>query len=133
MPRTILQAVHLPAPPARLYAQYLNSRTHATITGGPARVTAKAGSAFSAFGGTLSGRILHLVPRRLIVQAWRSSHWPKSDVDSTLILSFHAEKGGGRIELTHVNVPAHDYRGVVKGWKTHYWDPWRKLLRVRSR
>jgi activator of HSP90 ATPase len=131
MPRTILQAVHLPAPPARLYAQYLNSRTHAAITGGPARVTAKPGSAFSAFGGTLSGRILHLVPRRLIVQAWRSSHWLESDVDSTLILSFHAEKGGGRIELAHVDVPEHDFAGVSEGWERYYWAPWRAYLSRR--
>ena len=131
MSRTILQAVHLSAPPARLYAQYLNSRTHATITGGPARVSAKPGSAFSAFGGTLSGRILHLVPRRLIVQAWRSSHWPKSNVDSTLVLSFHAEKGGGRIELTHVDVPEHDFAGVSEGWEKYYWAPWRVYLSRR--
>jgi activator of HSP90 ATPase len=131
MPRTILQAVHLPAPPARLYAQYLNSSTHATITGAQARVTAKPGSAFSAFGGTLSGRILHLVSRRLIVQAWRASHWPKSDVDSTLILSFHPEKGGGRIELTHVDVPEHDFAGVSEGWEKYYWAPWRAYLSRR--
>ena len=115
MPRTILQAVHLPAPPARLYAQYLNSRTHAAITGGPARVSAKAGSAFSAFGGTLSGRILHLVPRRLIVQAWRSSHWRKSDVDSTLILSFHAKKGGRGRDPYGDAVATHGFGAAIDG------------------
>jgi activator of HSP90 ATPase len=131
MPRTIVQAVDLPAPPARLYAQYLDSRTHAAITGAPARLAARPGSAFSAFGGTLSGRILHLVPRRLIVQAWRSSHWRKSDVDSTLILSFYAEKGGARIELTHVDVPEHDFAGVSEGWGKYYWMPWRAYLSKR--
>jgi activator of HSP90 ATPase len=118
VPRTILHGVRLPAPPARLYAQYLNPRTHATITGAPARVAARPGSTFSAFGGTLSGRLLYLVPRRLIVQAWRASHWPKSDVDSTLMLSFHAEKGGGRIELTHVDVPSTILRVSAKGGKS---------------
>ena len=33
MPRTIIQAVELAAPPAVLYAQYLNAKTHAAITG----------------------------------------------------------------------------------------------------
>jgi activator of HSP90 ATPase len=131
MPRTILQAVHLPAPPARLYAQYLNPRAHSAITGAPAKIAARSGSAFSAFGGALSGRILHVVPRRLVVQAWRSSHWPKSDIDSTLILLFHAEKGGGRIELTHVNVPEHDFSDVSEGWQKYYWGPWRAYLSSR--
>lgn len=131
MPCTILQAVHLPAPPGRLYAQYLNAGMHAAITGAPARIAAKPGLAFTAFGGTLSGRILQLVPRRLIVQAWRSSHWPKSELDSTLVLSFHAEKSGGRIELTHVGVPEHDFAGVSEGWEKYYWGPWRAYLSKR--
>lgn len=131
MPRAILQAVHLPAPPARLYAQYLSARSHAAITGAPARVVAKPGSAFSAFGGTLSGRILHLVPGRLIVQSWRASQWRKPDLDSTLILSFHAAKGGGRIELTQVDVPDHDFAGVSEGWHPYYWAPWRAYLSPR--
>ena len=34
----------------------------------------------------------------------------------------------GRIDLVHVNVPAHDYWGVEKGWKNFYWKPWRRYL-----
>lgn len=38
-------------------------------------------------------------------------------------------KGGkGRIDLMHVNVPDQDYRGVMKGGKKYYWQPWRKYL-----
>jgi len=129
MPRTILQAVRLSAPPAALYAQYLNPRTHRAITGAPARIAAKKGAAFSAFGGQLTGRILQLVPKRLIVQTWRGSHWSREDLDSTLILSFHAEGRGGRIELVHVNVPEHDFAGVSEGWHNYYWIPWRSYLR----
>ena len=62
MPRTIIQAVELNASPAVLYAQYLNARTHAAITGAKVRIGARPGAVFSAFGGQLSGRILRLVP-----------------------------------------------------------------------
>jgi activator of HSP90 ATPase len=129
MARTIFQAVKLNASPAALYAQYLNPRTHRAITGARAKVSAKKGAAFSAFGGTLSGRILQLAPKRLIVQSWRASHWNRDDLDSILILSFHAEGRGGRIELVHVNVPEHDLAGVSEGWHIYYWVPWRAYLR----
>jgi activator of HSP90 ATPase len=129
MARTLFQAVRLNAPPAQLYAQYLNPRTHRAITGAKAKVSAKKGAAFSAFGGALSGRILQLVPKRLIVQSWRASHWNRDDLDSILILSFHAEGRGGRIELVHVNVPEHDLAGVSEGWHIYYWIPWRSYLR----
>jgi activator of HSP90 ATPase len=129
MARTIFQAVKLNAPPAALYAQYLNPRTHRAITGAKAKVSAKKGAAFSAFGGALSGRILQLVPKRLIVQTWRASHWNRDDLDSILILSFHAEGRAGRIELVHVNVPEHDLAGVSEGWHIYYWVPWRAYLR----
>jgi activator of HSP90 ATPase len=129
MARTIFQAVKLNAPPAVLYAQYLNPRTHRAITGAKAKVSAKKGAAFSAFGGALTGRILQLVPKRLIVQSWRASHWNKDDLDSILILSFHAEGRAGRIELVHVNVPEHDLAGVSEGWHIYYWIPWRSYLR----
>ena len=129
MARTLFQAVKLNASPALLYAQYLNPRTHRAITGARAKVSAKKGASFSAFGGALTGRILQLVPKRLIVQSWRASHWNRDDLDSILILSFHAEGRGGRIELVHVNVPEHDLAGVSEGWHIYYWIPWRSYLR----
>lgn len=84
-----------------------------------------------AFGGLLYGRTLDTVPGRLIVQAWRSANFRKSDVDSTLILRFMPMGRKGRIVLTHVNVPDHDHRGVTNGWKKYYWRPWRKFLASR--
>ena len=85
-------------------------------------------------GGALSGRMLHTVPGRLIVQAWRSTAFHKRDHDSTLILRFlPAGRNRCRIDLVHVNVPAHDYHGVDKGWKNYYWKPWRRVLARRAR
>lgn len=132
MPRTLQQSVVLSASPARLYAMYLNPKAHAAITGKPARIGRKRGVAFRAFDGTLTGTILQTVPGKLIVQAWRASHWKKSDLDSTLILSFWPDPKGGRVHLVHVNVPDHDYEGVKEGWHTYYWRPWREYLKDRA-
>ena len=128
MPRTVTMAVHLPASAAKLYRMYLDPKQHAAFTGSPVTIAARVGAPFKAFGGALSGRILHLVPNRLIVQSWRSTEFSRRDLDSTLVLSFWPEKGGARIELTHVNVADSDFAGVSEGWGKYYWAPWRAYL-----
>jgi hypothetical protein len=45
-----------------------------------------------------------------------------------LILAFTPEGTNGRIDLVHLDVPAHNYQNVVEGWETHYWAPWRRYL-----
>ncbi len=131
MSKLVKQSVVLPAGARELYAMYLNPRTHAAITGHEVEIGARPGARFRAFNGALTGRILQTVPGRLIVQAWRSRAFHKGDVDSTLVLRFTATGKKGRIDLMHVNVPDHDYRGVDNGWRQYYWKPWRKFLAAR--
>jgi uncharacterized protein YndB with AHSA1/START domain len=128
MPRTIQLAASLPAAPERLFDMYLDPIEHAAFTGLPVTIAAHAGAEFRAFGDILSGTILQVVPKRLIVQSWRSPHWKPEDLDSTLILAFLPETGGGRIELTQVNVVDADFAGVCHGWEKYYWTPWREYL-----
>jgi activator of HSP90 ATPase len=129
MPRIVKQSVVLPAAAKELYAAYLSPAKHGAITGHRVAIGARPGAQFRAFNGALSGRMLCTVPGRLIVQAWRSTAFRKGDVDSTLILRFTPKGRQGRIDLVHVNVPDHDYRGVNNGWKQYYWGPWRKYLK----
>ncbi len=128
MPKTIQQTVVLPAFSDQLFDMYLDPEEHAAITGGEVVISPKPGSEFRAFNGALSGRMLVVVPKRMVVQTWRSSHWSADDLDSILVLTFHDGSAGGRIELVHVNVPDHDYDGVTQGWEKFYWTPWRRYL-----
>jgi activator of HSP90 ATPase len=128
MTRNVILAAALPAPPDQLYDMYLDSRLHSSFTGQEAKVESRAGSAFSAFDGMLSGKILHVEPKRMIVQTWRSGGWPQGAEDSVLILTFHAEAEGSRIELLHANVPVEDFAGISHGWEKYYWTPWRDYL-----
>lgn len=128
MPQTIHQSVMLPAAAAQLFDMYLDPKSHEAITGAPVTISSKPGSAFGAFNGMLSGTMLYTVPKRLIVQSWRSSHWSLDDIDSILTLTFSPAGDSGRIELVHVNVPDHDVQGVTEGWQKYYWDPWRRYL-----
>jgi len=132
MPKTIQQTVTLPATAADLYRMYLNPRSHAAITGAPVKISAKPGSAFRAFNGDLSGKMLRTEPKRMIVQTWRSTRFGRKDLDSTLILTFWPRgRKSGRIQLVHVNVADRDVRGVTEGWKKYYWKPWRAYLKKR--
>jgi activator of HSP90 ATPase len=133
MTKTIQQSVKFNASPEALYEMYMDSRKHSAFTGMPAKLGRKVGSGFTAFGGMLEGQTLMLVPGKMIVQAWRSSAWKKSDADSILILEFLKDGSGGRVDLAHVKVPEHDHKGVTKGWKKFYWKPWRKYLKASGK
>jgi activator of HSP90 ATPase len=124
-------AVHLPASASKLYRMYLDPKSHAAFTGSPVKIAARAGARFEAFGGAICGTVLQLIPNRLIVQSWRSRHFHRRDLDSTLVLSFWPEEDGARIELTQVNVADSDFTGVSEGWSKYYWAPWRDYL-IRS-
>ncbi|MGO9512795.1 MAG: SRPBCC domain-containing protein [Steroidobacteraceae bacterium] len=133
MPRTLTMAVRLPGSAARLYRMYLDPKLHGAFTGAPVKIAARAGAAFQAFGGAISGTILQVIPNRLIVQSWRSTNFFRRDLDSTLVLSFWPDRDGARIELTQVNVADGDFAGVSEGWSKYYWTPWRNYLTGASR
>src|SRR5271167_3984065 len=128
MTKAIQQSVEFDASPETLYEMYIDSRKHSKATGQRAKVSQKAGAAFTAFDGTLQGRNLLIVRKKMIVQSWRAKPWKKSDPDSILILTFSKTPSGGRVDLVHVNVPDHDYKGVTEGWSKYYWEPWRAYL-----
>src|ERR1700737_5511973 len=89
MTPVIEQTVSFPnITPAELYELFMDSAKHSAATGMPAKVSRKLGGKWSAFGGMILGKTLALVPNRLIVQAWRSSAWKKSDSDFVLVVRF---------------------------------------------
>jgi activator of HSP90 ATPase len=120
MNKPIQQSVHFPASAKKLYEMFINPKLHAAFTNSPVKISPKPASPFTAFNGMLIGSTLQAVPGKLIIQRWRSTHWKKTDLDSTLILTFTQDGNRGRIDLVHVNVPDHDHTGVTNGWKKYY-------------
>ena len=132
MLKTIQQTVHFDAPPERVYELYANARLHAKVTGAPAKFVAKAGSEFRAHGAYLRGKLLLLEPPRMIVQTWRGSHWKSAEADSVLILRFTRDGKGTSMQMVHANIPAPYAKDLAKGWRSHYWTPWRRYLKSRG-
>ena len=111
-----------------LYEAIMDSRKHAKLTGPPAKISAKEGGKFTAFGGMLEGTTLELKPNKKIVQSWRSSEWPEGHY-SRLMLSFAgAGRGKTKLTLTQSHIPDNDFEGVKKGWISFYWEPMAKML-----
>ena len=88
MTKPIVQAATFKASPEKLFALFTDSKKHSAATGAKASVSAKAGAKWTAFDGMLNGRNLLVVPGKMIVQAWRASHWPKSDPIQYWCLNF---------------------------------------------
>jgi len=128
MPRNVILAASLPTTADRLFEMYLDSQTHAAITGASVTIEPRAGAPFRAFDGMLTGTMLHIEPTQFIVQTWRSANWPTAALDSILTLTFQPQGDAARIELVQVNVPVEDFAGVSQGWERFYWAPWRTLL-----
>jgi activator of HSP90 ATPase len=131
MTRAIEQSVRFSASARELYDLFLDPKGHAAFTGSPVKIGARAGSKFRAFNGMISGVTLLTVPGKLLVQRWRGHHWKDSELDSILVLEFVQEGKRGRINLVHVNVPAHDHAGVANGWGKYYWKPLARYLKNR--
>lgn len=129
MAKTIQQTVTLPASPRALYDIYMDARKHAAAVGSPVAISRRVGGTFRAFGGSLRGKNLALVPGRLIVQAWRGNVWKRTDPDSILILTFRPAAAGGRVDLVHANVPDRVSPMITRGWNTYYWKRWKAYLR----
>ena len=128
MPKNLLLAASLPALPDQLFDMYLDAATHAAFTGAPVTIEPRAGASFRAFDGALSGTILHVEPKRLIVQTWRSTHWAGDDIDSVLVLSFWPEKEARASSWHRSTYADNDFAGVSHGWEKYYWTPWRAYL-----
>jgi len=128
MTRPIVSGATFPVPPKRLYDIFMTSKLHSAAIGAPATISPKVGGKFSVWGGEITGKTLHLVPGKLIVQTWRASHWKKSDPDSILVVRFSGTASAGRMDLVHEGVPAHDHKGVTGGWSSFYWKPWKAYL-----
>ena len=116
------------ATPKAVYDALMDQKKHAAFTGEPAKVVAKVGGAFSAYGDYLTGITLELKPGRRIVQAWRSEGWP--DGHYSIVTFALSKKANGTTELrfTQIGVPAEDYRKKNRGWRKHYWEPLKNFL-----
>jgi uncharacterized protein YndB with AHSA1/START domain len=87
----------------------------------------EAGSAFSTYGGYISGRQIELVPGERIVQAWRAGSWP-AGIYSIAKFDLTEQGDGTKLVFDHTGFPSGTAEHLAAGWKSNYWEPLAKFL-----
>lgn len=121
---SIRQVVTLPGTPLDVYEALMTTQGHVGFTGAPARISARVGGSFDAWGGYIHGKNLELVPGKRIVQAWRPSEegWPARHFSKvTYRLAALGKKT--RVTFVQTEVPIDHVDHLSRGWKESYWDP----------
>ncbi len=123
----------LPAPPERVYRAWLDGAEHSAMTGGEATVDARVGGAYTAWDGYITGTTLELEPGRRIVQAWRTSQFPKRAADSRLDVLLEPAVGGGtKLTLKHSAIPKGQGKRYKSGWPENYFEPMQDYFESKS-
>jgi activator of HSP90 ATPase len=128
MSDSIKQEVTFTATPERIYEALLDAQKFSQMTGGAtAEIDAKAGGAFSCFGGIVTGRNIELQPRQHIVQAWRAGNWPQG-VYSIVHFKLAPADQNTKLTMTHAGFPSEMREHLDGGWHKMYWDPLKRYL-----
>ena len=99
--------------------------------GAPTEIDARAGGAFSCFGGMILGRNVECVPGQRVVQAWRVKMW-EPGAYSLVRFELRSEGSSTRVILDHAGFPDGQAEHLEKGWHANYWEPPGKLWPERS-
>ena len=113
----------IPATPKAIYDAWLDGKQHGLMNGGgQATGSTNVGGKFTAWDGYINGRNLELVPRRKIVQSWRTTEFTDTDEDSQITVTLAKAARGTKVTLRHINVP--DTHTTYKsGWVEYYFAP----------
>ena len=123
MSEKIRCSVILPASAEEIYTAWLDSKKHGAFTGDKAKIDAKVGGKFTAWGGYILGKTLELEPFKRIVQAWRTTDFPEEAPDSKLEVVLEAEGKGTCFTLFHSNITDGQGDEYLKGWEDYYFEP----------
>jgi activator of HSP90 ATPase len=114
--------------PKALYTLYLNAKKHSVATGAGASISNKTGDKFSAHDGYITGQNIYLVKDKLIVQSWRTKEWDKKEGDSIFIICLEPKGKNVILHMIHAKLPDKHADSINSGWRTYYWEPWKKFL-----
>jgi uncharacterized protein YndB with AHSA1/START domain len=118
----ITAAVHIDAPPERVYEYFTRPEAIISWMGEYALLQAEPGGLFELDikGAPVRGRFLEMDPPRRLLISWGyadSERLPPGA--STVEVRLTADRGGTRVELQHRDLPAGEQPGHASGW-THY-------------
>jgi uncharacterized protein YndB with AHSA1/START domain len=124
MPDSFQLEMIVAAEPQRVFSTWMDSREHASFTGGgEAVVEPWAGGRFIAWDGYIHGILLGVDEGRRIVQTWRTAEFAPESRDSRVVVEFEPARGGTRVVVRHSDLPPSHLKRYEKGWMEHYLKP----------
>lgn len=113
------------AEPKDVYNALTNKDMIEIWTGEAAEMEEVAGSEFSMWDGSITGRNLEFVKDQMIVQEW---HFGDQQEPSVVTIRLHPHKNGTSMEVRHVNIPDEAYENIAEGWTEDYFFALNKLF-----
>lgn len=113
------------ASPEAVFDALTNAETIKSWSGAPATMDAKAGTEFSVFGGSITGKNLEMYPNKKIVQSWTEGSW---EIPSIVIFTLVDQGDTTTVELLHEGVPQDSVEKITEGWEQYYMGQIQKMF-----
>lgn len=123
--KSIKRYYTLNAGPREVYNALTNKNMLEIWTGEEAEMEVVSGTAFSLWGGSISGINLEFEENKLIVQQWI---FEGETMDSIVTMKIHPHKKGTSVELLHTNIPDEAYENISEGWDEDYFGALNELF-----
>ncbi len=115
----------LNASPQDIYNAITNKTMLEMWTGESAEMEPTPGTAFSLWGGSISGINLEFEENKKIIQQW---FFDDDNMESIVTIKLHPHKKGTSLELVHTNIPEDAYENISDGWDEDYFGAMNELF-----
>lgn len=114
--------------PKDVYNALTNTLILEIWTGDVAIMEPMAGTEFSLWGGSISGKNIELIENEKIVQQWYFGEDGEDGEESIVTIKLHPHKKGTSVELLHTNIPDEAFENISDGWDEDYFGAVNELF-----
>jgi uncharacterized protein YndB with AHSA1/START domain len=115
----------LSANPADVFNALTNKKILEIWTGESAEMKPVAGTEFSLWDGSITGKNLEVVENKKIVQQW---YFGEEEGESIVTLKLHPHRKGTSVELIHTNIPDEAFKNISEGWDEDFFGALKELF-----
>jgi len=117
--KTFNRSFRLNASAEDVYACLTNQYTIELWSGYSAIMPAEPGGEFSLFEGDITGRVIKLVPGKIIEQEW---FFGKRNKPSPVKITLNEKGGVTELKVEQSEIPDEDFENISQGWKDQIID-----------
>jgi activator of HSP90 ATPase len=115
--KTFKKSFKINAEPSDIYAALTNPFTIELWSGYPARMFNEPGTEFSMWEGDIAGKIIELVPDKMVVQEW---YFGNQAEESIVTITITPDRENSLVTVEHTNIPDNDFNDIAEGWREYY-------------